>query len=224
MDRGEVLLRGDPDPAQRVDDLLEPGEVDHRHVVDADPGELLYGLHHQRHAAPRVRRVDLRVPAAVVAVPDRGHGDPGVPGDRDELRAGPVLRQVGQDDRVGTGAPVLSGSRVSLPRIRMFIAPLVTACGRASSGTSGEGVDPLDVRLHGAQVEPTGHHAAHPEQRDHQQAHQDDPPPAATGFPAVPAPGARGWSVVGSGSTDCGVGMAAMLLIRPFARVPSSGW
>src|SRR5206468_15307 len=58
---GEALFHVDIDATQRVDDLLEAGEVHQGDVVDAYPGVALHRLNHQRNAAPGHGRVDLRV-------------------------------------------------------------------------------------------------------------------------------------------------------------------
>src|SRR5689334_15541577 len=55
---GETFLYVDGYAAERVDDLLEAGEVDHDDVIDPYAGERLDRLYGQRHAAPRVRGVD----------------------------------------------------------------------------------------------------------------------------------------------------------------------
>jgi hypothetical protein len=51
--------QADADPADVVDDLLEPGEVDLDEMIKADPGRLLHGLPEAARAAVGERGVDL---------------------------------------------------------------------------------------------------------------------------------------------------------------------
>ena len=52
------------DATDRVDELLEPVEVDDDDVVDGQPGQRLHRRERERRAAHLVRRVDLRRPVA----------------------------------------------------------------------------------------------------------------------------------------------------------------
>lgn len=179
MDRGEPLLRVDLDAAEGVDDLGEPGEVHHQHVIDPDLGVLLHGLHHQRQATPGVRCVDLRL-AAPTALLGAGDRHPGVPGYRDELRAGAVLRHMRQDDGVRPRTP----GALRIPRVAAEDQHVQRALGDdlrpALLGYALESVKALDVGLDRLEIEAGPYRAAHPDQGQHQHTDQRDPqPPSA---------------------------------------------
>ena len=92
--RDDLRRVHDRDAAERVDQLLEPLEVDEHHVVHLDAGEVLDRLDRERRAAVGVCRVDLRRGVA---------GDLGAQVARDRELRDLLARRVDakQQDRVG---------------------------------------------------------------------------------------------------------------------------
>jgi hypothetical protein len=114
----DVRGRGDRDPAEFVDQLLEAAEVDFQVVVHADVGHGLDGLDGTGRATGRVRGVEHHVRRGVVVlavgVGALGAVDQGVARDGDHGGLPVALVHVDDHRGVGAGAAVV-GAAAELP-------------------------------------------------------------------------------------------------------------
>ena len=110
-----VLLEADLDATDRIDDALEPAEVDHHEVVDIEAGHFLDGLDRASGAGDVEGGVELALVAAdrlAVGLALR-ESDEGVAGDAHRNGALAVGTHVKQDRRVGAGSAELRCASVA---------------------------------------------------------------------------------------------------------------
>ena len=204
--RQDRLRHVDVDPAERVDQLAEPVEVDDDDVVDGEAGERADGRDRQRRAAELVRGVDL--PGAVA-----GDLDPEVARDRE------IREPVRCRDPCAAAAASPSGAR------RRGRAPCRRRCRRRGSWPDRRGAtrrarraaasararEPLVRVLDAVREREVAEDA--PDEVSSEQADDGEDDPAA---PAAATREAR----TGRGSRRCARGAAPLERDLPLTRPP----